>query len=243
MTVIALVSAKHSPGATTTALAFAAAWSDRGDVVVIEADPAGGDVAARTRLGFDPGLLSLAAAGRHAGARLDLLRHSQPLPAGSVIVAAPTAPDRAAAAVAGVASRLPRAVSETGRNGIIDCGRWSPSSPATPAIAGSDLCVLVVEPTLSGIDHAQARAELLSAETHDALALLLLGERPYRSRDLEDVFGIPVLGAIAVDPAGVAALHGGASAGVARRSPLVRSARTVLERVGALMEAVEQVRA
>lgn len=234
MTVIAMLSVKHSPGVTTAALALASAWSDQGDVVVIEADPAGGDVAARTGLGFDPGLLSLAASGRHAGAQLDLGRHGQQLPAGGIVVAAPTAPDRAAPAVAAVASRLAHAVRATAANGIIDCGRWSPASPATAAIAASDLCVLVIEPTLAGVDHAQARADLLAAETEAPLALLLLGERPYRSRDLEGVVGPSILGAIAVDPAGVAALHGGASVGAAGRSPVVRSARTALAKAEVL---------
>jgi hypothetical protein len=199
-------------------------------------------VAARAGLGFDPGLLSLATSGRHEGANLDVRRHSQPLPAGGLVVVGPTV-DRAASAVATVASRLPQAVRESGANGLIDCGRWFPSSPATTAIAGADLCVLMVEPTLAGVGHAQVRADMLAAETGTPLALLLLGERPYRSRDLEGVVRQPVLGSIAVDPGGVAALHGGASAGVARRSSIVRSARTVLGKAELAIESGTQVTA
>lgn len=43
MTLIALTSAKHSPGVTTAALACATAWSAYHESLLVEADPAGGD--------------------------------------------------------------------------------------------------------------------------------------------------------------------------------------------------------
>ena len=63
MTAIALVSAKGSPGVTTTALLLAAVWP--GGATLLEADPAGGDL--RTQfsdpsgqpLRADRGVLSL----------------------------------------------------------------------------------------------------------------------------------------------------------------------------------------
>src|SRR3546814_4103864 len=93
MTVVGVLSVKHAPGATTAAAAIATASAT--DAVVVECDPAGGDIAARGHLAVEPGLVSLAAAGRHPTSHLDLLGHSQHLPTGVPVVVAPTAPDQA----------------------------------------------------------------------------------------------------------------------------------------------------
>lgn len=65
--VVAVVGAKGAPGATTSVLALALAWPR--PVLVIDADPAGGDIAAgwlAGRVSLERGLLSFAAASRHA---------------------------------------------------------------------------------------------------------------------------------------------------------------------------------
>ena len=65
--VVAVVGAKGAPGATASALALALRWPR--PVLVIDADLAGGDVAAgwlAGRVSLDRGLLSFAAATRHA---------------------------------------------------------------------------------------------------------------------------------------------------------------------------------
>lgn len=88
MSVIALCSLKGSPGATTAALALATSTTLRADTLLVEADPAGGDLAARLGFPSEPGLASLAAAGRRElDARL-VEQHRQQV-AGIDIVAAP----------------------------------------------------------------------------------------------------------------------------------------------------------
>ena len=47
MTLVALASLKSSPGTTTAALALCQVWPRARRVILIEADPAGGDIAAR----------------------------------------------------------------------------------------------------------------------------------------------------------------------------------------------------
>ena len=65
MALIVMGSVKASPGVTTAALALCVAWPTRRWAVMIEADPAGGDLVARFGLGETPDVLSLAAASRH----------------------------------------------------------------------------------------------------------------------------------------------------------------------------------
>jgi len=64
MAYIAFASAKGSPGVTTAVAALAATWPADRPLVVAELDPAGGDLVVRLDLATEPGLVSLAAAGR-----------------------------------------------------------------------------------------------------------------------------------------------------------------------------------
>src|SRR3546814_20157959 len=105
MTVVGVLSVKHAPGATTAAAAIATASAT--DAVVVECDPAGGDIAARGHLAVEPGLVSLAAAGRHPPSPPALLGHSQHLPTRMPVVVAPTAPHQPASTVAALASWPP----------------------------------------------------------------------------------------------------------------------------------------
>ncbi len=233
MTVLALASVKHSPGVTTAGLALAAAWSSEADVVLVEADPAGGDLAARLGLALDPGVVSLAAAGRHQGAVLDIGAHTQPMPAGGAVLVGPIAPEQAAAAVGGLGVRVPEAVASSGAHTVIDCGRWYPGSSACAAWQAADLILIVAQPTVEGIEHIRARKAALTGSAPGPVAVLLVGDRPYRPAEVEEALALPVIGEIAADPRGVAATLGGAQAVAARRSSLVRSARTVLDRIEA----------
>src|SRR5581483_1729364 len=128
MTAIGLVSPKHAPGTTTAAVALALAAGD--GALVVEADAAGGDIAARAGLPLEPGLLTMAAAGRHGGSAASL--RPQCLPSGVDAVVAPTSPDQAAAALGAIADRL---VSATRHRDVVcvDCGRWSPVT-AVPVV-------------------------------------------------------------------------------------------------------------
>src|SRR5690606_40344837 len=61
MTLVALTSVKGAPGVTTTVLAMAAVCPPSRRLVVVEADPEGGVLAARLGLRAEPGLVTLAA--------------------------------------------------------------------------------------------------------------------------------------------------------------------------------------
>lgn len=74
---VALCSFKGSPGVTTSALAMAACSPSGVQPIVVECDPAGGDIFARFRLEPVPGLVSLAAAARRSVGPGVLGQHTQ----------------------------------------------------------------------------------------------------------------------------------------------------------------------
>jgi MinD-like ATPase involved in chromosome partitioning or flagellar assembly len=59
---LAVCSLKGSPGVTTLATALGARWPAGETPILVEADPAGGDLMARFRLNDAPGLVTLAVA-------------------------------------------------------------------------------------------------------------------------------------------------------------------------------------
>ena len=236
MTVLALLSAKHSPGVTTAAVAFAAALASEAHPIVVEADPAGGDIAARCGLALEPGLVTLAAAGRHPASPLELFGHAQPLPAGGSVVVGPPSPDTAIPAIAAVARRLGLAAEATAHPVIVDCGRWSAGSPVAPVMESASAVLVVVEPTISGVAHTGGRLDSIRFSCRAPVTLLVAGDRPYPPDEVGEALGLPVAGVLAQDGRGTAGIYGGGAPAGARRSYLVRSARSALERVAALLE-------
>lgn len=237
MTVIAVTSVKHSPGATTLALALVTAWTGDpsppvGPAVLVEADPAGGDLAGRVGVPREPGLATLAASARHPGRPVDLGAHAQALPAGGWAVPGPTSPEAAEAAVRGVAPRLAAALGACGL-GVVDCGRWAAGSAAEPILAAADRVLVVVRPDVSGVDHLCARLDALRRLAADRLVVAVIGDRPYDAATVAAVTGWRSILPVALDPDGAAGLSGSVRTAVARRSRLVRSARSMLDAVAA----------
>ncbi|MEG8179386.1 hypothetical protein GZH49_12695 [Nocardia terpenica] len=149
-------------GTSTTALALAAAWPTRQPVIVLEADPRGGRLT--EQCGGDPhrGLASLTAAVGETDplALTNLTEHLQWHPAGVAYLAAPSAPEHAAA-VLSYPVRLDTTAGRTRARGeagelvvIADCGVAAPGSAAAPLLSGADLTLLVVrapgDPALLG---------------------------------------------------------------------------------------------
>lgn len=232
MTVVGLVSVKHSPGVTTAAVALALATGDGS--VVIEADPAGGDVAARARLTMEPGLLTMAAAGRHAASRLSL--QTQQLSSGAEVVIAPADPEQSSTALAAIADRLPAATREHG-GGFVDCGRWSPVPTTRTVLSRCDVIVVVADPSVASIEHVRCRADAL-LDIGPPVAVLLVGDRPYSADEVEQALGLPTIGALAVDSRGALGMYAGPPR-LARKSALCRSARSALDRLATLTDLSE----
>lgn len=224
-------SAKHSPGATMLALALTSALATErteGPPVLVEVDRSGGDLAALLGLPTDPGLASLAAAERHGRVEGGLWAHANNLPGGGAVVLAPTDPTQCAAAGRQLGPNLLSLASAEGVDAVLDAGRLHDGPwPATPA---DTWFAVACRPDLAGIEHTRRLVEQLRPAAQ--VVVVTIGDRPYRPSDASSAMGgIPAM-AVAYDPAGTAALLSG-PARRARRSAVVRSARTLLDQLPA----------
>jgi len=230
MSVIAFASFKSSPGVTTTTMAAAHVWPGQRAPLVVEADPAGGDLAARCGRPATPGLASLAAAGRRSLSPELLSRHTRRLGGVSVLFAPPTGPP-ARAALDAVASFIGPALAGTGCDVLVDCGRLEASSPALCLAAAADLVVVVARPTVVEVPRVAAGAAWLLAEGA-AVGLALIGgpsSARYPAAEVAEAVGLGILATLAHDAHGAALLGAGSvSSRSLERSALMRSARDLV---------------
>lgn len=231
MSCLVVSSAKGAPGVTTTALALAMTWpaTDR-PVVVVEADVSGGSLAARWNLGYEPGLLSIAGAGRRGIDRELLLRHSQDL-GGVPVLCGPASAEQARSALATVAGHLGALGSTGDVDLIVDVGRLWSTSPALDLARSAAICMVVTRSQLDHVQHVPSLVRTLSGQ-RAAPALVSIGDEPYRAADVAQYAEAPLLGVFADDPRGAHALGGaGGSERLLRRSPLMRSALALGETI------------
>ncbi|HSS10491.1 MAG TPA: hypothetical protein VLL25_11435 [Acidimicrobiales bacterium] len=227
MTLVAFVSGR-SPGLTTTVHALSLTWPRLRRAIVAELDPDGGCLAVRQELAAEPGLTTLAAAGRRGLAPDAVLGHCQQLRDGTVALLAPVGPERTASALAVLGTRLGVALDAlTGVDVLADCGRIDSRSPALEFARSSRYVVLVVAPTLEGVAHSQGRLKSLGLAP-GRVAVLTIGARPYRPEEVGAALDLPVLGSFANDRRGAEELAAGR---LGRRSELLRSAAAVAERL------------
>ncbi len=232
MSLVCLGSAHGSPGVTTTALALAATWPEHRRCLLVEADPFGGVIAARYGLGDTPGLSSLAAVGRRGLDDDVVWAHAQHLPGGVGVLVGPASADEAHAVLQDVAGGLAAwSAAQTAVDMIVDCGRIAPGSAVMGAFAGSGVVMVLTRPTLDQLRPAAHRVRSLHDSGADA-SLLLIGDKPYGVDEVTTTLGVPVAGVVAWDPRTAAVLAGthGAVRDL-RRSPLVRSVRTLADRL------------
>ncbi|WP_194909578.1 chromosome partitioning protein [Catenulispora rubra] len=218
-----------SGAATTTALALGATWPSNATVVVVEADPSGGDVASLFGLEREPGLVSLSAAARARHEVGLLTEHAQALPGGLRVVAAPPGAEQAGGAV-GLLGRdagplWKAAASAEDLVVIVDVGRLDPGSPAHVLVAAADAALLVARPTLNEAHALAARLDGLISATGAAgtrLHLVLHGEG-YPAEQVSQSLAFPVTAHLPHD-AKAAAILSGAGRGELRRTALAGAA-------------------
>lgn len=223
MTLVALGSLKGSPGVTTAAVGLAARWRRGEQPVVVECDPAGGDLLARFRLETSPGLVSLAAAARRGVEPGLVWQHTQRLPGGLPVVVGPAGADQARAALNQLGAVQPgvlrRAGDRAGTVVIADCGRLDPGTPWAGVAGDADMAVLLARAHDDALSHVATR--LASGKGLPPSVCFVLVGGGYPTAEIEDVLGIEVTARLPDDPRAAAAL-GGVPAG--RRSAAARSA-------------------
>jgi len=192
---IALGSIKGSPGVTTLAVALAAQWPGGATRrLLVECDPAGGDLAMRFDLPLSPGLVSLAVAHRdtpptalaqaptkpaelssngatsqRSGRGGEVWEHVQSLPGGLPVLLAPPGYDRARAALTALTDPVGGGVLvATGRSDrellIADCGRLDPGSAAWPIAAAADRLLVLARPRADELAHLASRLDVVAGQ-------------------------------------------------------------------------------
>lgn len=212
-------SIKGSPGVTTIVNGLATTWPAERQLIVAELDPAGGDLAARTGLHDEPGLVTLAAAGRREIEPGDVVAHCQPLPAAGapagthpagvadrLVLVGPPGADQAMAAMTALRGRLgPTLAGIDDTDVIVDCGRLDTTSPALELLAAADIVVVVTRTALSDVHHLQHR--LPGLHRPDTL-LLVVGDRPYAPHEVADAVDNPAYADVPHDRRAAEALTG-----------------------------------
>ena len=247
VTSVLLVSAKGSPGVTTAACALTQVWPDahpgRG-VLLVDADPAGGDVAAgwlRGAADTTRGLLALASARGVDDPAAAVLAESLALdPSSSRLlltgVSDPTRTPAVVPAWALVATALATlGDADPPVDVVIDAGRLGAATDPSVLRRAADLVVLVTGSSLPAAAAARAAAARLTAELGDRLRLVVVSSgRPYAAHEIADACGVAVLTELPWDPATARCFSTGAPlTRRAARSPYLRAVRAAAACVSA----------
>jgi len=260
MAVVALVSAKGSPGTTTAAMAFMATWSR--PVIFAETDPAGGDLLAgflRGELGANLGLAEVTVAalrGRLSeeffsqlvdvdrDKRRRLLLPGITSPAQSATLA-PVWPDLATYFAS-------LEYTEPGYDVLADCGRLAAPNPPLPILQAADAVLIVVGGTLASVAHAAAAIPVLARQLVEAggttagLGLLIRDGGTYPPKEIAKTLRaraklhLPPIAALPDDRSAARVFSEGGQ--IPKSSPLLRAAAAARERLTALISASRQAR-
>jgi MinD-like ATPase involved in chromosome partitioning or flagellar assembly len=245
---VALASAKGSPGVTTTARVLASVWPTQ--AVLVDADPAGGDVALVARTAtqepLDPerGLLSLAVDARRGAEAVSLDPHLQEIDGGLQVLCGVQRPEQVAG-MGPVWSAIGTTLSRHLGTVVVDVGRLAVGSPVTPVVTAADVLVFVARPTVESYAHLRERLSWIAAmESAGSVpppvgVVVVTDARDSRStKDLSALLGhsglsAQVLGTVANDPRAADVVAGRLDRGI-DRSLLVRSVRSLVEPVRSL---------
>ncbi len=228
MPLVAMVSAKGSPGVSTAALACTLTWP--APTLLAECDPAGGDLLAgylaKYELPSDRGVLPLAGSAVRGTAEADLAGQLIDLDAPRqqrMVLPGITDPAQAASLHPGWA-RLGEFFSSLSPTVIVDGGRLATPFPPIPLLAAADLVLLVLRPrsirTLSPAVPAIARLRR-DLPDEERLGLVLVGDG-MSTREVVHHLGVPVIMRLAWDTHTADALCGEGKG--RQRGPLMRSA-------------------
>jgi len=248
---VAIVSAKGSPGVSTAALACTLTWP--APTLMAECDPAGGDLLAgylsRFELPADRGLLQLAGSAVRGTADHDLAGHLLDLdPPKQKRLALQGINDPAQAGALNHSwGRLGELFVTSPYMVIADCGRLSANFAPWALLAKADLVLLALRPrNLRSVSPAVAAIAALRRELPRAdgpsgnIGLMLIGSG-ISAREISRNLNCPVVASIAWDPATADSLCGEGKG--SRRGPLMRSALGAFTTIDAGVRALRNITA
>jgi hypothetical protein len=227
MALVVVTSVRAAPGASTLAVLAAACWPR--PVALLEADPSGGALAVRYRLGRTPGLAGLAAVVRHEAPTEALWAHAQMLPGDLPVVVAPESGEVTSGILRDAAGALAlwcRSLEDV--DVIVDIGRFGVQDVTWPLCANADEILIVARPRAEELYPVAHRYRAIAPDVR-SLGLVLVGDRPHGPGEISTQLGVDVHGVVADDPRAAGVLTFGGSSRGLRRSPLVRSVRTFVD--------------
>lgn len=235
---VGLVSAKGSPGVTTSALALAAAWPR--PALMVEADPFGGDV----RAGLGGGEWPAGAGLAEAVVDLRSISLDEALNRRVFRPASWAPPVLAGLGCVGQATTLPwsrlgSALAKlSGADVVADCGRFAVADGITGLLRACDALVLVTGSSLREVRAAARVAALLSEELdvrpgdRRVSVLVVAAGDPYPGPEIAIVCGVPLVGELPDDPRAAAVWSDGEQPWRGwRRSALQREVHRVAARL------------
>ncbi|MFT4082988.1 MAG: hypothetical protein QM638_10410 [Nocardioides sp.] len=247
MALIATMSAKGAPGATTTALLLANLWP--APSLVVDADPLGGDIALRLPaehgpLNPDRGLMSLLPAARRGLVPELVLQHAQTARGGQLVVPGLPGPEQALAA-SPLWSELASAFAAVpGHDTFVDLGQLHSRSPHLVVAEHAEVLICVIRATAWGALHARLRLDSLAGivrphGTTVGVVCVADPREPQRHREAvaavrDGQEWLVDLGTIALDPK-AAVMYEGSPVYRPERSVLVRSTADVVRRLSAVV--------
>ncbi|MDE0117027.1 MAG: hypothetical protein OXT07_10455 [bacterium] len=211
MSVIAVGSAKASPGATSLSVGLGLSWEaiTGRRAVLVEADSDGGVLAARFGLALTPSLVEFSGTTRHE-LTINRLEASSQLLAGQLpALVAPGCGETTALVLDSMATRLADGLGRLDDiDAVVDIGRVRSHSPAAELVDRCDLLVLVAQPQFEHLVPLVHQARRVASRDIPT-ALVCVGDRPYPPTEMAKASQLDLLGIMAHEPRVIQALRGG----------------------------------
>ena len=230
---LTIYSTQGSPGASTTAMHLAANWATAGrEVLLIEADPAGGSLSHNLGIQFTPGSASFVASGLPILSN-HLIDHAQDVLFENLhVMPAPASPTGARGIFDTFAdfSEDLRTISENEMAVIIDGGRMTADTAASALTTGAAGVVVVCRNNsqLPSLEHLRdALAASPGGDGPQAFAVTV-GKSPMDPEEWQENYGLTFSGSIEI----VADMATDLSAYLARSKRKSKKWRASLEQVG-----------
>jgi MinD-like ATPase involved in chromosome partitioning or flagellar assembly len=199
MSYYSFVGAKGCNGVTTTCLALLAAGLKLGEeIIMVEYDRAGCELAIKLGESSNPGLATLLASLGSTGKVSDIRQHCQYSSSGLPVVFGMSSLE-SFDAVLDMTEKLALFFQQASETLLIDLGRFGGVNLGTEHIfSNSEAVIIVARPNPVGISFLRACVTNFRKYEIDPV-VLLIGDKPYRSNEIQTALSVKVLGTLPID--------------------------------------------